>query len=81
MHWAEVWREISADNRVRTQAPHTTLAKPYSKPQEQALTEVLTTTPRAPTTWPPVISQIEEEDINQEIIHHSQKLKTSLRNS
>jgi hypothetical protein len=69
-HWTEVWNKNSDDEWFRTEESHIPLAKPYSKPVEKALTEVLATPTPAHTTQPPTIDVIEEEDINQEVIHH-----------
>ena len=69
-HWTEIWNKNSENDWYRTQDPHIPLAKPYSKPVEQAPTEVLATPSPAHTARPPVISKIEDEDIDQEVIHH-----------
>ena len=74
-HWTEIWKKNSVDNWVQTQDMHIPLAKPYTKPVERALTEVLATPPLVPTTWPPVISKIKEEDIDHEIIHHVSEIE------
>ena len=44
-HWTEIWNKNSDDEWFRTQDPHIPLAKTYSKPVEQAPTEVLATPP------------------------------------
>ena len=73
-HWTEIWNKNSENDWFQTQYPHIPLTKPYRKPVEQAPTEISATPIPAHTARPPVSSEIEEENINQKVIHHMSEI-------
>jgi len=74
-NWTEIWNKNGENDWCQTQDPQIPLAKPYRRPVEQAPTEDLATPSPAHTTRPPEISKIEEEDIDQEVIHHVSEIE------